>query len=193
MTDLGLEVKTANNGKECIQLFKKWKPDLIWMDRRMPVMGGEEATRHIRGLNGGKKVKIIAVTASAFKEQQDELLEAGLDGLLIKPYPLGKIYDSLEQQLGLKFLYRESPFPKKTLPKNLTAQEFDASDLANLPDDLRSELDKALCMLDREAVQRAIDAIRLHNPASAERLESEAQDLQFGRILRMVRAGQKKK
>jgi CheY-like chemotaxis protein len=138
-------------------------------------------------------VKIIAVTASAFKEQQDELLEAGLDGLLIKPYPLGKIYDSLAQQLGLKFLYRESPFPKKTLPKNLTAQEFDANDLANLPDDLRSELDKALRMLDRKAVQRAIDAIRLHSPASAERLETEAQDLQFGRILRLVRAGQKKK
>jgi hypothetical protein len=48
-------------------------------------------------------------------------------------------------------------------------------------------------MLDTEAVQRAIDAIRVHNPASADRLDTEAQDLQFGRILRMVRAGQKQK
>jgi CheY-like chemotaxis protein len=61
------------------------------MDRRMPVLDGMEATRSILQLPGGNKVKIIAVTASAFKEQSGEMLEAGMDGFVRKPYRVDEI------------------------------------------------------------------------------------------------------
>ena len=72
MADIGLNARLAENGKRCVELFQEWHPQLIWMDRRMPVMDGIEATRRIRQLPGGKDVKIVAVTASAFDEQRQE-------------------------------------------------------------------------------------------------------------------------
>jgi CheY-like chemotaxis protein len=79
------------------------------MDRRMPVMDGIEATRRIRELAGGRQVKIVAVTASAFREQQQETLAAGMDDFVSKPYHFGDIYDCLGRHLGLKYVYRSAP------------------------------------------------------------------------------------
>ena len=86
MADIGLNARLAENGEQCVELFQEWHPQLIWMDRRMPVMDGIEATRRIRQLPGGKDVKIVAVTASAFKEQRRKLLDAGMDDFVRKPY-----------------------------------------------------------------------------------------------------------
>ncbi len=108
MADLGLEVKVAQNGEECIQVFKDWKPDLIWMDQRMPVMDGGDATRFIRKLPGGDQVKIVAVTASALKEQEEALRTSGIDDYVRKPYRLDEIYNSLGTQLGLTWEYAEA-------------------------------------------------------------------------------------
>ncbi len=74
----------------------------------MPVMDGVEATRRIRQLPGGKEVKIVAVTAPAFMEQRQELLNAGMDDFVRKPYRFDEIYDSLARQVGVKYLYRRT-------------------------------------------------------------------------------------
>ena len=50
----------------------------------MPVMDGVEATRRIRKLDGGQDVKIVAVTASGFESQRNEVLAAGLDDYVRK-------------------------------------------------------------------------------------------------------------
>ena len=91
MMRIGCVVKVAGNGKEAVELFQNWQPNLIWMDRRMPVMDGIEATQRIRALPGGKDVKIVAVTASAFMEQRDEMLVAGMDNFVRKPYRLSEL------------------------------------------------------------------------------------------------------
>jgi CheY-like chemotaxis protein len=109
MSDLGMEVKVAGNGKECIELFRQWRPDFIWMDRRMPVMDGMEAARQIRKLPGGDKVKIVAVTASAFKEQQSEIQAADMDETIRKPFLFSEVYDSLARQLEIEYRYRRVP------------------------------------------------------------------------------------
>jgi PAS domain S-box-containing protein len=113
MTDLGLEVKVAQNGAECVELFEQWKPDLIWMDWRMPVMDGDEATQQIRYLPGGDQVKIVIVTASALKEQEAMLRASGIDDYLSKPYRLDEIYHILEKHLGLTWIYAEAENVRK--------------------------------------------------------------------------------
>jgi CheY-like chemotaxis protein len=72
----GLQVRIAENGKSGMEMFREWRPHLIWMDVRMPVMDGLEATRQIRMLEGGKSVRIVALTASAFKEERDNIMTA---------------------------------------------------------------------------------------------------------------------
>ncbi len=153
MSVIDMEVKLANNGEQCVKLTREWSPDLIWMDMRMPVMGGEEATRLIRRQPGGEKVKIIAVTASVFKEEQQEILAAGMDDFIRKPFRFGEIYDCLARQLDLKYLYREKAKEAAT-PTVLSPQMLSA-----LPTELCEELSDALKILDSENIARIIGEI----------------------------------
>src|SRR5688572_141336 len=68
LSPIGFDVRIATNGAEAVQEFEQWRPDLILMDFRMPVMDGHEAIRRIRAMAGAADVKIIAVTASAMDE-----------------------------------------------------------------------------------------------------------------------------
>ncbi len=104
MTPIGIDARLAENGAECVQMFQEWHPHLIWMDWRMPVMDGTEATRRIRALPDGGDVKIIAVTASVFGEQRQELFKAGMNAFLRKPFRFHEIYDCMAQQLGVQYL-----------------------------------------------------------------------------------------
>jgi hypothetical protein len=154
MTSIGLEVKVAENGEQCVETCRNWRPDLIWMDRRMPVMSGEEATKRIRQLPDGGKVKIVAVTAEVFKEQQQEMLDAGMDDFVGKPYRFGEIYDSLTRQLGIRYLYRSDTLEEQTEAVVLKSEMLDS-----LPVALRNELKGALQELDSERISEAIRQI----------------------------------
>ncbi|MES9971064.1 MAG: AAA family ATPase [Candidatus Thiodiazotropha sp.] len=158
ITQIGMEVKVAKNGEECVEKFKEWKPDLIWMDRRMPVMDGVEATRQIRRLPGGKKVKIVAVTASAFKEQEPEMLDAGMDDYIRKPFLFGEIYDSLAKQLGVQFTYYREDNAPKVLRETLTPQLMNT-----VTDEQREALRLAVVSLDRENINNEIEQIAKDN------------------------------
>ena len=85
LQDAGFQVQVAEDGAQGVEMFRTWQPHLIWMDVRLPVMGGLEATSRIRALEGGRQVKIVALTASAFAHQREEILAAGLDDFLRSP------------------------------------------------------------------------------------------------------------
>ncbi len=155
MEAIGLETRVANNGAQCLEIFRDWPADLIWMDRRMPVMDGVEAAQRIRQLPGGESVKIIAVTASAFREQQDEMLAAGMDEFVRKPYRASEIYECMARQLGLKFVYGEEPDTAPTAIVMATAEQ-----MAALPVALRQELAEALTVLDSERIAALLDQVQ---------------------------------
>ncbi|MGA9382129.1 MAG: PAS domain S-box protein, partial [Phormidium sp.] len=79
LAPLGFEIKESENGLEAVTEWKKWQPHLIWMDMRMPVMDGYEATKIIKSQPGGQNTIIIAVTASALEEERSLVLAAGCD------------------------------------------------------------------------------------------------------------------
>jgi len=148
------------------------------MDHLMPVMDGEEATRRIRQLPNGRQVKIVAVTASAFKEEQQRMLAAGMNGFVRKPYRFDEIYDSLAQQLGIQYLYQadtdESP---------VAAIAVTPAMLAVLPAALRQELKEALESLKTEAIAAAIRQVRTHDPELAKALSRLAREFDYQTIL----------
>lgn len=97
---VGFVVREVVDGKTAIEAYSSWRPHLICMDRRMPVMDGHEATKAIRELPGGERVKIIAVAASVFDEQCDNILGVGCDELVRKPVLESKLFDAIGRQLG---------------------------------------------------------------------------------------------
>lgn len=109
LVSVGFQVKVAENGEQGVALFQSWNPHFIWMDQRMPVMDGVTATQRIRALPGGQEVKIVAVTASAFSDERQEILDSGMDDYISKPYRSAEIYECLEKHLGVTYLYEPIP------------------------------------------------------------------------------------
>lgn len=82
----GMEVIHAENGAVAIDLFARWRPDLVFMDVMMPVMDGYEATRRIKRLAGDDFVPVIFLTSVCDDEALMRCVECGGDDFLTKPF-----------------------------------------------------------------------------------------------------------
>ena len=108
---LGFVLKAAKDGREAVEIWAEWQPHLIWMDVRMPVMDGREATRRIKATDRGQDTIIVALTASAFEEDRAEVLAVGCDDFIRKPFTELEIIEVLRRHLGVRFGYEEiEPF-----------------------------------------------------------------------------------
>jgi CheY-like chemotaxis protein len=96
----GFDVRAAVNGLDEVEKFREYRPDFIWMDIRMPVMDGVEATRRIREMEGGRETAIVAISASGLHEERERFLASDFDEFVRKPYArnfdFGRILDLLE-------------------------------------------------------------------------------------------------
>lgn len=104
---VGFEVQEAANGQQALEFWENWHPHLIWMDMRMPVMNGYEATRKIKATLKGEATVIIALTASAFIEQRQDILSAGCNDFVRKPFQPAEIFDKIAEYLGVQYIYEE--------------------------------------------------------------------------------------
>lgn len=163
LKDAGFTVKVAENGAAGVEMFQSFRPHFIWMDRRMPVMDGLEATRRIRALEGGADVKIAAVTASAFADQREEMLAAGMDDFVRKPYRPAEIFDCIERQLGVHFVREQAAGAE-------IDSELSSSSFAKLPETLRRELADGLILGDTEQLAGLILRIEQQDAALAKAL-----------------------
>lgn len=97
LQEADVTVLEAENGEEAVEMIQKQEDiDLIFMDIRMPVMAGDEATDIIRRMNREdcKEMPIVAMTATASEE---EVLCAGINDWMAKPVEPGKVYDCLKK------------------------------------------------------------------------------------------------
>ena len=101
----GFEVREALNGEEAVAVWEAWRPHLIFMDLRMPGLNGLEATRRIKATPLGRQTSIIMLTASAFEEDRNAALQQGCDDFIHKPVRESQIFEVLQQQLGVQFVY----------------------------------------------------------------------------------------
>lgn len=91
------DIEIVDNGEAAVEKFKTGNYDMIFMDVKMPIMDGVEATKNIRAIEAergdGKHIPIIALTANSLSEQVDECLNSGMDAFLTKPIRTDDIID----------------------------------------------------------------------------------------------------
>jgi CheY-like chemotaxis protein len=185
LVPMGFEVREAINGQEALDAWERWKPHLIWMDLRMPVMDGREATRRIKATPQGQATVVVALTASAFEEDRKAILAEGCDDFVRKPFRENEIFDVLAQHLGVRFVYEE---PTGAIDEDLAAastraRELSRADLAGLPNAWRSKLHRAATRLDSEAVDDLIAKIRAQHGPLADALTVLAHEFRFDTIM----------
>ena len=78
-------------------MARSQKPDVIIMDKNMPVMDGIEATQILKGDESTKSIPIIFVTSSAMKGDREEILKSGCDEYISKPIDIYKVLDMMAQ------------------------------------------------------------------------------------------------
>ncbi len=160
---VGFDVCDCANGEEALKQYKRWQPDLIWMDLRMPVMDGYEAVKRIRNeelklekINNSKsyntqaekqepklKIPIIALTASVFEEERDHVIAIGCDDFVRKPFKESVIFDTMAKYLKVQYVYDGDISYTENDQRNILTRD----DINRIPDDLLTELEKAAKIL----------------------------------------------
>ncbi|MBF2084685.1 response regulator [Thermoleptolyngbya sp. C42_A2020_037] len=185
LSPLGFEVREASNGLECIEIWDDWEPHLIWMDMRMPVMDGYEATQRIKATTKGQATAVIALTASVLEEEKVVILSAGCDDFLRKPFHEQSIFDAIAKHLGVVFLYEESESVSR---EQEPPTDLHSPDLQDLPDAWKSALYTAALEADSAQVEALIAQVSVTHAALAQDLSQWSHQFRFDKILEWVEA-----
>jgi len=188
---IGFEVEEAANGQQAIEVWQRWEPQVVFMDMRMPVMDGYEATRRIKATPQGKSTVIVAVSASAFEEDRDRILSIGCDDFLRKPFEQQQVFDILSKHLDVRFVYKEIELAPQLKPVGRAAlQDSDlelAERLAVLPSEWVARLQEAIILGELAAIAELIDRICEQDAELGQALAALAHQFEHDRMLMLIR------
>lgn len=185
---LGFDVREAANGAEAVAMCETWHPHLIWMDMRMPVMDGYEATRQIKATTQGQATVVVALTASGLEDDRSVILSSGCDDYIRKPFFEEDLYRMLRMHLGARFEYEETaaagtPSEDAMLPSPMDEL---AARLARVPADLVTQLERATVLGDLATIGGLTEAIGRHDAQLGQTLAAWAHDYDHERILSLI-------
>lgn len=184
LSTVGFEVREANNGKEAVEIFKQWHPHFIWMDIRMPVMDGLEATKLIRAAEKGMDIKIVALSAHVLAGEVTEILAAGCDDFVGKPYRENEIFEVMAKKLTLRYIYKTIQDEEANV---VTDRKIDDEQLTEIPKSLLSELQHSVIELDSKKIQETITQIGEVDAALGASLKALANNMKYTQLLSLLK------
>jgi CheY-like chemotaxis protein len=184
---VGFEIRLAADGEEAVKEFGEWRPHLILMDSRMPVMDGHDAIRRIRSGAGGKELKIIAVSASALQEDRQVLLGIGADDFIAKPIQEAELFEKIHTHLGVEYVYAEGPAAASAAKEEGT--ELTAESVAGLGQEITHSMREAVIRADLDQLLAKIQEVEALDPRTARELRRLAEDFQYQKLLDLLRTG----
>lgn len=186
LQSVGFDVRFARDGQQAIAEWETWRPQLIWMDIRMPEMDGYEATRRIRArekLSASPPTVIIALTANAFEEEHLRVLQVGCDDFMRKPFQDTELLEKIATHLGVQYLYAE---PERGIVEAVPA-DFDAiAALQMLPSALLTQLHQATVELDKQRLAAWLEQISPEQPELGALLLKKLENFDLEDILQLL-------
>jgi signal transduction histidine kinase/CheY-like chemotaxis protein/sugar lactone lactonase YvrE len=114
LTGIGCEVEIAEEGLSALESLRRHLPDIVFLDIRMPEMEGPEVVRRLFEERGRGCTRLVAISASVFKHEQQSYLDAGFDAFVGKPFRFEEICGCLKRLLNVEFRYAEEA--EQTMP-----------------------------------------------------------------------------
>ena len=186
LSPLGFEVREASNGQQAVELVESYCPDLIWMDVRMPVMDGYEATKRIKATAKGQKTAIVALTASSLEEERAVMLSAGCDDFIRKPFREADIFDTMTKHLGVRYVYEDLSMVEQSSAGLAGSNAIAPLALAALPGQWVASLKQAILNVDLDRIAIEIEQIRSQDSGLADALQKNIENFQYDKILSLI-------
>ncbi len=188
----GFSVQEASNGREAMDIWKTWHPDLIWMDLQMPQIDGYEATKKIREWESQLEppvmaTKIIALTASVFGQRESVLASGfndyGFNDYMVKPFREEVILEKIGQYLKVEWIYEESGEGNGN--KQVNSEDLSVI-LKDMPSEWLAALHQASTQLWGQKVKELIKEIPPEKAVLATKLQQFADNYQFDLIVQLL-------
>jgi CheY-like chemotaxis protein len=210
------EIQQATNGEEAVQIWQSWRPHVIWMDIRMPIMDGYAATKQIRAMEAAssahsslslqatepqnaeqratpiattkaQSTKIIALTANAFAENQVQALAAGCDDFVAKPLQTQTILEKISQHLGVQYIYDTDKHLVSMLDETVPQTvPLTFQALQVMPTDWLRQLYQITTQLDSERFLLLLEQIPEQHVALTQALQEKLNNFDYEQILHLI-------
>ncbi|MEG4392768.1 PAS domain S-box protein [Microcoleus sp. BROC3] len=183
LTSVGFEVREAKQGVEALSLWESWRPHLILMDLRMPIVDGYTAIKYIRKRPQSQETVIIALTASVFEEEREKVLMAGCNDFISKPFQQRDIFDKIAQYLGVQYIYE---VVEQTC-KKLLVETLSVEDISVMSPQWLEQMYHAAYYLDTEVMNELIVQIPESKAGLSKALTDYINNFNSDRIMELIR------
>ncbi len=184
LAPLGFALQEAENGQQAVEIWQAWQPHFIWMDLRMPIMDGYEATRRIKASPHGDQTIIVAMSATGTAtEPVAEAIAHGCHDFVPKPFRDTEIFEMMHKYLGVRFIYQEL---ERVEPAPPQSEVLKPVDLVSLPVNLLQELYQAVIEGDVELIATLTGKVYPYDPSLAEALSTLADQYEHRRLVELI-------
>ena len=196
----GFALQEAENGRQAVELWQEFQPHLIWMDIRMPELDGYQATKQIKAqlemqeLGQGKakreahKTVIIALTASSFEEEKADILAAGCDDFLRKPFREAQLFEMMSRHVGVQFVYET--VDAMSMTGDIYRHSLTPDMLTALPTELLTQLAETIELSDLVRANTIINTVQDTEPELAALLSRLVNNFEYDTILTAISQSQ---
>jgi PAS domain S-box-containing protein len=187
LAPLGFAVQTAVDGAEALARYQAWRPQMVLLDLRMPGMDGYEVARRLRA-DYGTSLKIIAISASVFKENQARAMAAGADGFINKPIREGELLQLIKQLAQVDYLYEAPPAKDQPEARPLAEELPTAAEVGQLPAEWVADLREAVSRADYERMLGIIEQVAARDASLGRRLRQLVERFNYSALKSVLSA-----
>lgn len=178
---LNMQVSLAADGEQALDQILTLQPHLVLLDWRMPGMDGLEVTRSIRANADIDQPKIIMLSASAYNEDRQRALTAGVDDFISKPVDIDNLYLKIEEHLGID-LQIDHTIESSALSDEKTTSPLTSEQLQSLSPDTMAEITEALRELNPGKINQAMRSVVKEIPQTEQQLENMVTSMQYRQL-----------
>ncbi|MBI4747074.1 MAG: response regulator [Acidobacteria bacterium] len=181
---VGFDVQTAGSGEQALETCAVNRPDMMFLDLRMPGMDGFEVVRRLRATeteHHSTRLPIIALTASAFEEDRLAVLASGFDDYLAKPFTEKMLFEMIGHHLKVQFQEEVTPITPSSFDQssNLTQQN-------GLDEEWKAAFHRSLTTGRTAKALELIEQLPPHHQSLAETLRRLVKQYRFDELFALL-------